>query len=418
MKKKRIMSAVLLTALALCACTSEKQDESGEKQTEDLSVEGLDILHELEFGGVYITMSIDDFNALGFVYGDSVDVEFSNGYKLEDIPYYNGYYVDAGEPLLIAYPGYDYIKATINYGDDLWERAGLNRVYGDESVDLWNRAGLKGKTLRSSESSDKEGEYDTASIRLNERGKYLDVQQARDIHYSDVREKFPSDEVFANFRNFHPGDIAEGVLYRSASPCDNQHKRAPYVDNLIEQAGVNFILNLSDNDSKIAGYIGKDDFDSPYFLSLFKKGNVDPIALNMNYLSEEFAKKIGQGFIAMSEHEGPYLIHCTEGKDRTGFVCILIEALANASYQEIVDDYMLTYDNYYEINQTKDPAKYQTIKEKNVDAMLKFILRDQNADLETADLASNAKDYLEWAGMSEEQIAAFLEHITTLRVFN
>ncbi|MDO4416044.1 MAG: tyrosine-protein phosphatase [Erysipelotrichaceae bacterium] len=418
MKKNRILLAGLLAALTLTACASEKQEESGEKQTEELSVEGLDILHEEEFGGVYITMSIDDFNALGFEYGDSVDVEFSNGYKLEDIPYYNGYYVDAGEPLLIAYPGYDYIKATINYGDDLWERAGLNKVFADGPADLWKRADLRSNYTVGASASEKDGESDTASIRLNERGKYLDVQQARDIHYSDVREKFPSDEAFANFRNFHPGDIIEGVLYRSASPCDNQHLRAPYVDDLIEQAGVNFILNLSDNDSKIAGYIAKDDFDSPYFLSLYEKGNVDPIALNMNYLSEEFAQKIAQGFIAMSEHEGPYLIHCTEGKDRTGFVCILIEALANASYQEIVDDYMLTYDNYYEINPAKDPAKYQTIKEKNVDAMLKFLMHDPDADLETADLAANARDYLLWAGMSEEQIDTFLEHITTLRVFN
>ena len=39
-------------------------------------------------------ISIDDFNKLGFEYGDSVNVSFTNGYELTDIPYYNGYYVD------------------------------------------------------------------------------------------------------------------------------------------------------------------------------------------------------------------------------------------------------------------------------------------------------------------------------------
>ena len=77
------------------------------------------IEHETEFGGVYILMTIDDFNAMGFAYGDSVDVTFSNGYTLTDLPYYNGYYTGTGVPLLVAYPGYPYIKACINNGDDL-----------------------------------------------------------------------------------------------------------------------------------------------------------------------------------------------------------------------------------------------------------------------------------------------------------
>ena len=34
--------------------------------------------------------------------------------------------------------------------------------------------------------------------------------------------------------------------------------------------------------------------------------------------------------INMASHEGPYLIHCTEGKDRTGFVSALLECLIGA----------------------------------------------------------------------------------------
>lgn len=400
--KMKYRKTFLAFSLALCvplsACSSEKEPEKQEEETAaEPTLADCEIEHEPEFGGVYIKATIDDFNKLGFVYGDSVNVEFSNGYKLEDIPYYNGYYVDAGEPLLIAYPGYDYIKAAINYGEDLWEKAHLQSGLLQAPVRLFQAAQLS--------------EHDTATVTLNERGKYLDVQEARDINYSDLREEYPSDVVFANFRNFYMGDITEGVLYRSASPCDNQHKRAPYVDRLIEEAGVGFILNLSDNDAKIEKYIGQDDFDSPYFLSLYENGNVEPIALNMNYLSDEFAQKIAEGFKVMAKHEGPYLIHCTEGKDRTGFVCMLIEALAGADYQSIVDDYMLTYDNYYKINEVKDPAKYKTIKEKNVDAMLKFVAGDPDVDITAADLSEYAKNYLRKAGMSDEEIAQFLLRI-------
>jgi len=389
---KKIILAIMIGLLCLSGC--QKKEENKEESEALPSIENYAIQHETEFGGVYIKMEIDDFNALGFTYGDSVDVVFSNGYKLEDIPYYNGYYVNAGEPLLIAYPGYDYIKACINYGDDLWEDALLQM---STPKSLWLMA--------------EASEHDTASVYLHEKGKYLDTQIARDIHYYDERERYPSDIVFANFRNITTGNIKDGILYRSASPCDNQHNRATYVDRLIEEAGVNTILDLADSDTKIEGYIAREDFDCPYFLSLYEKGNVIPLALSMNYLSQEFGEKIARSFVEMSEKEGPYLVHCTEGKDRTGFVCILIEALAGSSYQEIVDDYMLTYDNYYWISENSDNLKYNLIKQQNVDAMLHFIA-DSDEDLSKIDLSAAARSYLLEMGMEEEQITSFLNRIT------
>ena len=390
-KLKNIL--VILSCVLVLMCTGCQKNEPQPEEPDTLEVKDLGTEHESEFGGVYLKISIDDFNSLGFQYGDSVDIVFSNGYTLEVIPYYNGYYVPAGDALLIAYPGYDYIKAAINYGDDLWQKAGLKAGKGES---LWMAADLN--------------EHSTATVILREAGKFYDNQIARDIHYTDFRKDYPSDEVFANFRNVIVGNIKEGVFYRSASPCDNQHNRATYVNDLIREAGINAILNLSDNEEKIEKYIAQEDFSCDYFLELYEKGNVIPIALNMNYLSQEFAEKIAQGFITLSEKEEPYLIHCTEGKDRTGFVCMLVEALAGADYQSIVDDYMLTYDNYYKINETKEPLKYRIIKEQNIDEMLRFLVYD-GSDIETADLSYYARGYLKNGGMSDEQIDLFLERI-------
>ena len=114
--KKKLLIILFILQIILCSCA---------KKEEIIKIENYPIEHELEFGGVYIQISIDDFNELGFAYGDSVNVEFDNGTSLMDIPYYNGYYVDAGQPLLIAYPGYDYIKATVNYGQDIWDEFNL-----------------------------------------------------------------------------------------------------------------------------------------------------------------------------------------------------------------------------------------------------------------------------------------------------
>ena len=395
---KKVISLILALALclSLAACgnngSGNNTEPANDTEPADAApkIEGVAIEHEPEFGGVYIKMTIDDFNKLGFVYGDSVKVVFSNGYTLEDVPYYNGYYVDAGEPLLIAYPGYDYIKAAINYGQGLWDEGGL---YAGQKVSLYEKAGLDAKC--------------TASVYLNAHGTYRDIQEARDIHYYDERERYPSDEVFANFRNIKMGEIGEGVIYRSASPCDNQHNRAPYVDRLISRAEVECILNLADNEAKIEKYMAAADFDSPYFLMLYTGGSVIPLSMSMNFTADDFTRKIVQGFTAMAEMEGPSLVHGTEGKDRTGFVCMLIEMLCGASYQEIVDDYMITYDNYYGINEAKDKAKYDIILEKNLIAMMHTVAGSKTVDLKTADLSGLAKDYLLKAGMTEEQILKF-----------
>ena len=372
-----------LLILSLCACQKKKEESNP-------SIADYPIEHEMEYGGVYIKIAIDDFNALGFSFGDSIDLTFDNGKKLEDIPYYNGYYVDAGEPLLIGYPGYEYIKATINYGQDLWDEFSLKVPANVEG--LWKKAVLE--------------EHNTATITLHEKGKYLPIQEASDIHYFDERERYDSDAMFANFRSMNLGKLKRDVIYRSASPCDNQHNRAPYVDALIRKAGVNTILDLADNEVKIEKYIARDDFASPYFLSLYDSDQVIPIALNMNYLSDDFGMKIVQGFNLMAEKEGPYLIHCTEGKDRTGFVAMLIEALAKASYEEIEADYMKTYANYYRIDKSNDKEKYQIILERNLDGMIAFMVNDAGIDFKNCDLSIYAENYLQRCGMSEEQIQA------------
>ncbi len=414
MKKILRSSLAALMAFSLIGCSQKAPEEqpagddsASKEDQEPVSVnpvlENASIIHEEEFGGVYITRTIDEFNSLGFNYGDSVDVVFSNGYKLEDIPYYNGYYVDAGQPLLIAYPGYEYIKAAVNYGDDLWETANLKQVgFGaaqqeEKPEGLWLTSGVE--------------EHDTATVTLREAGKYKDIQDARDIHYYDERVRYDSDEIFANFRPMNYGNLKNNFFYRSASPCDNSHNRAPFTDNLMMAAGVNAILDLSDTEAKVETYLARDDFSSLYFKHLWEQGTVYPIGLNMNYLSEEFGQKIADGFVQLSGAEGPYLVHCTEGKDRTGFVCMLVEMLAGASYQDIVKDYMITYDNYYKINEQEDPARYKTILEKNLLAMMSFVAEVPAEELESTDLKAAAENYLYAHGMSEEDLSTFLSRI-------
>lgn len=213
MKKK--LTAVLVILCLICGLLVYSYlDKRHDGISQVPSLENCALIYDTNFGGAYANISIDSFNELGFRFGDSVDMDFSNGYFLHDIPYYNGYYVDEGDPLLVGYPGYPHIKMGFNYGDDMW-------VVGGFTDDT------------------------TVSITLNEAEKYLTVQETRELSYSDEQGD-QSDEVFGNYRRVLVGDLGN-TLIRSASPCDNQHKRASVVDRLISRSHVNFIINLSDN---------------------------------------------------------------------------------------------------------------------------------------------------------------------------
>jgi protein tyrosine/serine phosphatase len=59
---------------------------------------------------------------------------------------------------------------------------------------------------------------------------------------------------------------------------------------------------------------------------------------------ERHVDLFGRYFRALSEAEGPVLIHCAAGKDRTGILAALTHHLAGVHPDDIAADYMLTND--------------------------------------------------------------------------
>lgn len=387
-----VLLVITMGALSLAGCangqgsTPSQQSASSETTPKPAaSVENLRVTKDKDSGTILFDISIDDFNQSGFAYGDSVNIMFSNGFEMWGIPYYNGYYGDVDEMLLVAYPSSSCIKALENYSDSLWSTSGLT-------------------------------DGDTATISLAEPGAYLNVQEALDITYTNERSDYESDEQFANFRTSVGGALKQGVVYRSASPIDNSYNRAPYVEALMKQAAVAYVLDLSDSSDEADALIAEDKeqgIDVSYFEELYTTDRVATLNLSASYPSDDFARSLAGGLVQMSQHEGPYLAHCVEGKDRTGFVCMLLQALCGASYDEMLTDYMITYDNYYGITQESDPSKYDAISNLNLDGMLWFLAGDDDvADLATVDYAESARNYLKNGGMTDEQIDALVARLT------
>lgn len=321
----------------------------------ELFILNIPIEEEIKYGGVYIKNTIEEFNNLGFEYGDSLNITFSNGYEVLDLPYYSGYYNKAGEPLLVGYHGYKYIDLCITFGDRMWEEGNF-----------------------------KEG--DTANIYLNQKAKFLNNQKLMDITYTDNRNDYSSDEVFANFRNVNTSFIKDNILYRGASPIDNKHNRAKYANELMEKANIQYAIDLSDTEEDLKKHFAKDDFKSDYYKTLYDNKKISLSIMSPNYKSEAFTKMVVKVMTDMSKNDGPYYVHCVEGKDRTGFLCMIIEGLAGASYEEIIADYMKTFENYYNVTESNNKAKYDTLKANSIDDMLRYLAGEENKDVDLKDI--------------------------------
>jgi len=384
MKKKLFALLIALCLLITAGCSSKNAETTDETTTEkaESTVQIIaEVTEDTKYGSAIINITAEEFENGGFTLGDSCNFKFSSGYEKNDVPFFNGFYVKNGYPVIVAYPGYNDVRITLN-NEGIWSQAELS-------------------------------EGDTVTITLNEKGKYSPIQGSLGQVYSFDRGDYSSDIEFCNFRALTGGNLKDNFLYRGASPVDNSRGRAAYTDGLLKEYGIKFIVDLADSDEDMTEYTSSEEFKSEYALSLYKNGNAALLDMSSSYQSDEYKASVAKGLKQMMESEGPAYIHCMEGKDRTGFVCMLIEALAGASYDEMRADYMITYSNYYGVNADETPEKFNGIAELYFDAFMEYLYG--SSDIETlmnADYTQAASDYLISGGMTEAEVQQLIAYIS------
>jgi protein-tyrosine phosphatase len=192
-------------------------------------------------------------------------------------------------------------------------------------------------------------------------------------------------EGVENFRDY--GDyptasgrrLRKGRLYRSAS-----HGRATDADlEAIEALALAVIVDLRrpgererDPARRPAGFAGQvivndegeSDAEDPWW-TFVKSSDLTPEAFHgylINYYREAPHKPrhidlFSRYFQALAEADGPVLIHCAAGKDRTGVLAALTHHLAGVHQDDILEDYLLT--NNPERIAARAPMVAQVIKE-------------------------------------------------------
>ncbi len=369
MKRLNQFLVILVALLLLFSCASSGKTQKS-KNAVQLPVMAGDIQTISKYGNCYSTISVKEGQAKGYNEGDIISVTI-NG-KVIEMPIGTSYSdVDVGS----------YI-ARCDYANDVYEFA----------INHGNFMNETGATLGTE-----------VSFTMADKGGYMEEYLIRHLVKSEDRKAYASDEVFANFREVDEGDIDEGILYRGCNPVYGD-ARAPYADKLIKKAKIKTVINLADTKESIE----KNLKNAPNYKSLYNKGSVISLNMGVDFADPEFTNKLREGLIFMATHKGPYYIHCNEGKDRAGFVIAFLEALCGASIEEITEDYMESFENYY----GTEPGSVQYAEiSKNVASFLSAINGGKMPkDKELKKVASNYA--VKTIGLTEAQVKAIIKNLT------
>ena len=366
-------SILLLTLVCLLTSTASCSDDD---DTNNVPMLKGKITSYNEFGAAMLDFTEADMTEAGFTLGDVISISIDD--KEIIMPYYDGFYTRNGEYLCVAYPTYPSICFTAN-------NIGLPKEL----------TGLEGHSV---------------VVKMVEKGGRLDVQTALSMSYTIDREDYPnfSDTEFANARASKGGRLASGVLHRSSSPFCNDINRAFYVSEYLKREKVRTVLNLADTEEKMKSY----DMP-PYSRKLWEEGNVILCPLKADPTADDYNNRLIEALKELPLRPAPYVVHCMEGKDRTGYVCALLEGLCGATYEEIVADYLITYDNYYLITPINDPILCNTLVSLRLNTCLMYYAGvNDEAQLPSVDYAKAFSSYLLTHGMSQQQIDALVQALT------
>ena len=386
MKKYLSLTALLVLALfMMVSCATKALTEPvvvEEAKTLDSSVKDIQ-----KYGNLVLSITKSDMDSIGAEYGDVFTVDL--GDQVLEAPYCTSYSdVEIGD-LVLRNDG-DGIILAINMGDFASSYGIATKVSNPDKTYQW--VFEEGKKL----------EDITLSLILTGKGEYRDQYLIHQLSRTNEREDYSSDAVFANFREIVGGNLGSGALFRSSSPVNNEIGRAKYADELMSLNNIKSVMNLADSRETIEGYFKEEDFASPYYKSLYENGQVIALNMGVSFKTREFQNGLVEGLTFLSKNEGPYLVHCNEGKDRAGFTSALLSALMGLTYDEIASDYMTSYENYYHVE--KGTEQYEAVKRSNIDSMLSFIAGVETKDLENVDLAAKAEEFLIAIGMEKSDI--------------
>ena len=366
------ISALVLAVMLLVGCTKTDGTMAA-------------VVEIAKHGNLILDITGADLFSQGYEYGDILEVTVTD--QTWETPLCSNYSdVDNGMTVLRAASEDAAVVLAINMGDFAATAGIAEKVQIEEEPgyrwDYLTKTPVKVKIMLKQEDGYREQWLIHQLVRTNERADYAHL----------------SDEAFANFRMVDTTGMGKNKLYRSSSPIHPEIGRSTYADKAARDAGIITVVNLAD---------ASNTYESPED-SYYRTCQVVYLNLGMNFASEGSLESLARGMRFIIDGEAPYLLHCNEGKDRAGFVSALLECLMGATIDEIVEDYMETYINYYGVE--KESEKYEAVVNSNIVPILNANFKVK--DIYQADLAAEAEAFLtEDLGLSSDEVTALKEKL-------
>jgi len=152
-----------------------------------------------------------------------------------------------------------------------------------------------------------------------------------------------NDAQTVNFREIRMGNITPNILYRSSHPI-KKNKQEKIVALLASSAKIAAVINLHDTNSGLKAKV----IFAPWYNRLYESGRVITLGMDFNNTSDSYKKKFKKGLQFIIRTDAPWLIHCHAGVDRTGFVSMVLEAFMGASLDDVVNDYLASFNSGFE----------------------------------------------------------------------
>ena len=304
-----LMAITLVVAAAAVIILNDNEDDERIIVT---TIRGMGEYKEIE-----LECTAQDVYDMGCSIGDRILVEA------------NGHTYDA--TFVKRYSGIGVMGSYISTADDVQNP---HVSFGAFNVRIWDHSGCQ--------------IGDTVTLKRNG----VDPIFAKMSHYTAGTPKHYDgtvpEEVFCNFRAIDTVGIKSDWIYRSVSPYRAQTERSEMVAGLYEKEGIEYILSLGDTGSRVES-CRQAYGDSYYPVRLYDEGNAAVMNLDSNFNREP--SDLRKGLLALADSEGKVVINCYQGKDRTGMICAMIEALTGSDYEEVKKEYMLSYVNHYRIEE-------------------------------------------------------------------
>lgn len=220
---------------------------------------------------------------------------------------------------------------------------------------------------------------------------------------------YGTDNEITNFREVCMGNMKNGIIYRGSYPVFKEKERDEIYTKLVLEVGINCIINLSGNSDDLKAIASL----SPWYNKLLKNNNVIGLDIQFdfdflnNFEYEVFNYRLRQGFQFMITRKGPYLIHCNAGVDRTGFVAAIIELLSEATIDDVIYDYLLSYGK--DFADAKD-EELNFITGRNIYGQINAVINNKINDTDNL-LTHIEKYFLEKIGLTTDELSMLKEII-------